>query len=215
MSRPRVVIVGGGFAGLTAARTLAARRWHRADVDVTVLDRRNHHVFTPFLYPVATALLEPTGAAQPIRALVRTLSNVDFRLAQVTGFDASARRVHTDHGPVSYDYLILAAGAVNDYFDNTDVATHSLGLNGLGEALALRNHLLGCFEAASWAPTAARRAQLLSFAVVGGGPTGVEFSAALAALVKQLVNRDFPAIGAEEPRIMLIEAVRQELEVEM
>ncbi|MGI8506765.1 MAG: NAD(P)/FAD-dependent oxidoreductase [Solirubrobacteraceae bacterium] len=206
MSRSRVVIVGGGFAGLSAAKTLADKPWHRARVEVTVVDRRNHHVFTPFLYQVATALLEPSGAAQPIRSLIRKLPNVDFRLAQVTGFDATARRVHTDQGPVPYDYLILAAGAVNDYFDNAGIATHSLGLNDVGEALALRNHLLACFEAANWAHDHARRARLLTFAVVGGGPTGVEFSAALAVLIKQMVKRDFPGIGPGEPRIVLIEA---------
>ncbi len=206
MSRPRVVIVGGGFAGLAAAQALAEKPWRRARVDVTVLDCHNHHVFTPFLYQVATALLEPSGTAQPIRSLIRKLANVDFRLVQVTGFDATARRVHTDQGAIPYDYLILAAGAMNDYLGNADIASHSLGLNDLGQALALRNHLLGCLEAASHAEDSAGRARLLSFAVVGGGPTGVEFSAALAVLVKQLVDRDFPGIGAAEPRIVLVEA---------
>lgn len=206
MSRPRVVIVGGGFAGLAAARVLGDKPRRRVAVDVTVLDRHNHHVFTPFLYHVATALLEPSSTAQPIRSLIRGLANVDFRLARVTGFDASTRRVHTDQGPVAYDYLILAAGAVNDYLPNPEIATHSLRLNDLDEALTLRNHLLACFEAAGWAQTAARRAQLLSFAVVGGGPTGVELSAALAVLVEQMVDRDFPGIGAGEPRIVLVEA---------
>jgi NADH dehydrogenase len=205
MTRPKVVIVGGGFAGLAAAKALADRAWHRAMVDVTVVDRNDHHVFTPFLYQVATALLEPSGAAQPIRSLLRRLPNVDFRLATVTGFDAVLRRVDTDRGPLSYDYLILAAGAANDYFHNADVAAHSLGLNNLGEALALRNHILACFEAACWADEPARRARLLTFAVVGGGPTGVEFSAALAVLIRQMAARDFPGIGVGEPRIVLIE----------
>ena len=206
MSRPRVVIVGGGFAGLAAARALGGGSRRRAAVDVTVIDLHDHHVFTPFLYQAATALLEPSATAQPIRSLIRTLPHVDFRLAQVSGVDATARRVHTDRGPVDYDYLILAAGAVNDDCDNADIATHSLGLNDLGEALALRNHILACFEAAVWADDPSRRARLLSFAVVGGGPTGVEFAAALAGLVKQLVDRDFPGIGADETRIVLVEA---------
>jgi NADH dehydrogenase len=206
MSRPQVVIVGGGFAGLAAAKALADKPWHRSLVDVTMVDRHNHHVFTPFLYQVATALLEPSGVAQPIRSLIRKLPNVEFRLATVTGFDVTLRRVNTDRGPIPYDYLILAAGAVSDHFGNTDVAMHSLGLNDLGEALALRNHLLGCFEAANWAAEPARRAQLLTFAVVGGGPTGVEFAASLAVLIKAMVARDFPGIDAGEPRIVLIEA---------
>jgi NADH dehydrogenase len=207
MSRPRVVIVGAGFAGLAAARALADKPWHRALVDVTVLDSRNHHLFTPFLYQVATALLEPSATARPVRDLVRKLRNVEFRLARVTGLNLTLRRVETDHGPVPYDYLILAAGAVNDYSGNTGIASRSLGLNDLSEAQALRDHMLGCFEAASWATgDPARRARLLTFAVVGGGPTGVEFSAALAALVKELTGRDFPGVGAAEPRITLIEA---------
>lgn len=212
MSRPRVVIVGAGFAGLAAARALADKPWHRALVDVIVLDRRNYHVFTPFLYQVATALLEPSGTAQPARDLIRKLKGVEFRLANVTGLNLTLRRVDTDRGPVPYDYLILAAGAVNDYFGNPGIAAASLGLNDLSEALALRNHLLGCFEAASWAARdPARRAQLLTFAVVGGGPTGVEFSAALAILVRELTRRDFPGIDAAIPRIVLIEASAQPL----
>jgi len=184
MSRPRVVIVGAGFAGLAAAKALAGKPWYRARVDVTVVDCRNHHVFTPFLYQVATALLEPSGTAQPVRALLRKLPNIDVRLAQVTGLNLTLRRVETDRGPVAYDYLILAAGAVNDYFANPRIAGRSLALNDLDEALTLRNHILGCFEAARWAAgDPARRARLLTFAVVGGGPTGVEFSAALAVLV--------------------------------
>jgi NADH dehydrogenase len=211
MTRPRVVIVGAGFAGLAAARALADKPWHPALVDVTVLDSRNHHVFTPFLYQVATALLEPSETAQPVRDLVRKLPNVEFRLARVTGLNLTLRRVETDHGPVAYDYLILAAGAVNDYFGNSAIASCSLGLNDLSEAQALRDHLLGCFEAASWATGEPARRARLTFAVVGGGPTGVEFSAALAALVKELTGRDFPGVGAAEPRIMLIEASAEPL----
>lgn len=206
MSRPRVVIVGGGFAGLAAAEGLGDKRWRSGQVDVTLVDARNHHVFTPFLYQVATALLEPSGSAQPIRSLIRKLPNVDFRLAQVTGFDATVRRVQTDQGPLAYDYLILAAGALTDDFHNPDIASHSFGLHDLSEALVLRDHLLACFEAANCAADPARRARLLRFAVVGGGPTGVEFSAALAVLVKQMVERDFPGIGPREPQIVLVEA---------
>jgi NADH dehydrogenase len=174
-------------------------------VDVTLVDRHNHHTFTPFLYQVATALLEPTGAAHPVRSLIRKLENTEFRLGEVTSINVTRRRVDTTHGPILYDYLILAAGATNDYFGNTDISEHSLGLNTLGEALALRNHILSCFEAANWATDPAERARLLTFAVVGGGPTGVEFSAALAVLVTEMVAHDFPDLGAGEPRIVLVE----------
>lgn len=204
--RPRVVIVGAGFGGLAAAKALADRPWHRTRADVTLVDQHNHHTFTPFLYQVATALLEPTGAAHPIRSLIRKQPNVDFRLGKVTSINVTRRQVVTDRGPVGYDYLILAAGAVNNYFGNTDISEHSLGLNNLGEALALRNHILSCFEAATWATDPTDRARLLTFAVVGGGPTGVEFSAALAVLVAEMVAHDFPAIRADATRIVLIEA---------
>lgn len=204
--RVRVVVVGAGFGGLAAAKALAGRPWHRAAVDVTVVDQHNHHTFTPFLYQVATALLEPTGAAHPVRSLIRQQPNVEFRLGAVTSIDVTRRQVGTDRGPIGYDYLILAAGAVNNYFGNTDIAERSFGLNNLGEALALRNRILSCFEAAAWATDPTERARLLSFAVVGGGPTGVEFSAALAVLVAEMVAHDFPAIRADEPRIVLIEA---------
>ncbi len=202
---PRVVIVGAGFGGLAAAKALAEPRRRPGQARVTVVDRHNHHVFTPFLYQVATALLEPSGVAQPVRALIRRMRNVEFRLAEVIGVDLDRRQVETDRGPVAYDYLILATGAVNDYFHNADVAAHTFGLGSLGAAQALRNHILSSFEAAGWATDPAERARHLTFAVVGGGPTGVEFSAALSVLVDEMVGRDFPAIDEGEPSIVLIE----------
>jgi NADH dehydrogenase len=204
--RPRVVIVGAGFGGLAAAKALADRPWHRAQVQVTLVDQHNHHTFTPFLYQVATARLGPTGAAHPVRSLIRRLANADFRLGEVTSINVTRRQVGTDRGPIPYDYLILAAGATNDYLGNTAVSEHALGLNGLAEALALRNHILSCFEAAAWATGPVERARLLTFAVVGGGPTGVEFSAALAALVTETVAHDFPGVSTDHPRIVLVEA---------
>ncbi len=197
---PRVVIVGAGFAGLAAAKAL-----RRAPVEVTLVDQHNHHVFTPFLYQVATALLEPSEVAQPVRSLIRRSGNVTFRLGQVTDVDLLSKQVQTDHGPISYDYLVLAAGSVSNYFHNTDIATRSLGLKDLAEALQLRNQILSCFEQASWATDPAERAQLLSFAVVGGGPTGVEFAAALAVLVAGMAKRDFPALDRDDVKIMLVE----------
>lgn len=201
----RVVIVGAGFGGLAAAKALADSPHNSSGVQVTLLDRHNYHVFTPFLYQVATALLEPTGAAQPIRALIRGLSNVEFRLAEVSGVNFSLHQIESDRGPIGYDYLILAAGAVNDYFQNADIASHSFGLKDLGGAQELRNHILSCFEAANWATDPKERARQLTFVVVGGGPTGVEFSAALSVLVAQMAGRDFPAISNQESTIFLIE----------
>lgn len=172
---------------------------------VTPLDQHNHHVFTPFLYQVATALLEPSEVAQPVRSLIRRSENVAFRLGRVTDVDLLANRVQSDHGPIAYDYLVLAAGSVSNYFHNTDIATRSLGLKDLAETLQLRNQILSCFEQASWTTDLVERAQLLSFAVVGGGPTGVEFAAALTVLVAGMVKRDFPALDRDDVRIMLVE----------
>lgn len=203
--RPRVVVVGAGFGGMAAARTLSAP-WRRHRVRATLVDRHNHHTFTPFLYQVATALLEPSGAARPIRSAIRKFANVEFRLATVTGVDVTRHVVRTDRGEIGYDYLICAAGAVNDFHHHTSIAQHCLGLDDLSAALALRNHLLGRFEAAIWAQGPRERKRLLTFAVVGGGPTGVEFAAALAALIRQLAAREFPGISAADTRILLIEA---------
>ena len=201
----RVVIVGAGFAGLAAAKALADRHGQSSGVHVTLVDRHDYHVFTPFLYQVATALLEPTGAAQPIRALIRGLRNVEFRLTEVSGVNFSLQQVESDRGPIGYDYLILAAGAVTDFFHNPDVAAHSFGLKDLGAAQGLKNQILSCFEAASWTTDPRERARQLTFAVVGGGPTGVEFSAALSLLVAQMVGRDFRTISSHECTIFLIE----------
>jgi len=201
----RVVVVGAGFAGLAAVKALAGRQRQPSGVEVTLVDQHNYHVFTPFLYQVATALLEPTGAAHPLRRLIRRLPDVEFRLAEVNGFNFSLRRVESNQGPIEYDYLIVAAGAVNDYFHNADGATKTFSLNHLDSAQELRNHILSCFEAAVWVTDLVERSRLLTFAVVGGGPTGVEFSAALSVLVHEMVERDFAAIAGAEPKVVLVE----------
>ncbi|MBJ7596177.1 MAG: NAD(P)/FAD-dependent oxidoreductase [Candidatus Dormibacteraeota bacterium] len=198
--RPRVVVVGAGFAGLAAVKALKA-----APVEVVLLDQHNHHVFNPFLYQVATALLEPVEAANPVRALVRGLRNLTFRVATVSDVHLRSQQVGTDRGVVAYDYLILAAGSVSDYFHSADIAARSFGIKDLGEALELRNQVLSRFEQASWAADPVERSRLLSFAVVGGGPTGVEFAAALAVLVEGSLAKDFPSITREEVSIVLVE----------
>lgn len=195
-----MVIVGAGFGGLACARALRS-----APVRVTIVDRRNYTSFTPFLYQVATALLEPSEVVQPIRQLLRRIPNADFRLAAVTGVDLDAKLVKTDRGDLGYDHLVLAAGAVNNYYGNREIAARSLGLGTLSEALALRNEVLDRFERAAWSDDPAQRGRLLTFAIVGGGPTGVEFAGALAELVHRVLPRDYPDLDLDLVQIVLVE----------
>ena len=196
----RVVVVGAGFAGLTLVRALK-----RAPVDVVLIDRNNFHLFTPLLYQVASALLDPAEIARPVRALVRPLRNAEFRLADVTGVDMEARVVRTNRGEVPYDYLVLASGSETNYFGNQQIMEGSLGLKELGEGLALRNHVLELFEAARWESDPAVRRRQLTFVIVGGGPTGVEFAGALADLIKLVLSRDFRGLDQSEIRVVLVE----------
>ncbi len=198
--RPRVVIVGGGFAGLGAAAGL-----RDTEADLTLIDQHNHHVFTPLIYQVATAMLEPSEIAHPIRSVLRRHEHADFRLGRVTEVDRERREVRTEHGTIPYDYLILAAGSSNNYFKHPEIAESSYGINDVGEAVALRNHLLHRFEQAAWQANADERRRLLTFVIVGGGPTGVEFAGSLAELVYGILHRDFPSLDLDEVTIHLIE----------
>jgi NADH dehydrogenase len=199
--RPRVVIAGAGFGGLTCARALKS-----APADVLIVDRNNYHLFTPLLYQVASALLDPGEIARPVRQLIRPLDNVDFRQASVTGVDFRARRLLTDRGPIDYDYLVLATGAQSDYFGNQALAEHTMGLKGLGEGLALRNHILSRFEESRWTTDPDLRRALLTFAVVGGGPTGVEMAGAISELIRLVLRKDYRDLDINEVRVVLIEA---------
>jgi NADH:quinone reductase (non-electrogenic) len=201
MSRPRVVIAGAGFGGLTCARALK-----HAPVDVLIIDRNNYHLFTPLLYQVASALLDPGEIARPVRELIRPLHNADFRQAEVTGVDFEGRRLLTDHGPIDYDYLVLASGAQSDYFGNPALAEHTLSLKGLDEGLAVRNRILSQFEASRWEVDPATRRGLLTFAVVGGGPTGVEMAGAISELIRLVLRKDYRDLDINEVRVVLIEA---------
>ncbi len=200
--RPHVVIVGGGFAGLWAARALAS-----APVRITLIDRRNHHLFQPLLYQVATAGLSAPDIAAPLRHILRRQANVEVRLAEVTAVDASARRLHLgDANAMDYDYLLLATGATHAYFGHDEWAEHAPGLKTLDDALRLRRHLLVAFERAEAESDPARRAAWLNFAIVGGGPTGVELAGTLAEIARHTLKNEFRNIDPGEARVRLIEA---------
>jgi NADH dehydrogenase len=198
---PRVVVVGAGFGGLAAARAL-----RHVEVDVTIVDRNNYHLFQPLLYQVASGLLDPSAIASPVRTIVRRARNVDVLRAEVTGVDLDHRRVTTSAVGLDYDYLVIASGSVTDYFGNEDARKQSIGLKDLGEALALRSRLLGCFEQASLTTDAATRRRLLTFAVVGAGPTGVEYSGAVAELINHVLPKDYRRVDFAEVSVVLIEA---------
>ena len=198
-----MAIVGGGFGGLACARKLDGE-----PVDVLLIDAHNYHLFTPLLYQVATALLNPSDIAYPLRKVFRRSPNVRFRQALVAGVDFQAKAVSTQDGErIPYDRLVLATGSVNDYFGNEAVASHAIGLKQLDEAMRLRNHVLACLERASRSSDPEERREWLTFVVVGGGPTGVEYVGALGELLRLVVGRDYPELRPDESRIVLVEGL--------
>lgn len=199
--RPRVVIVGAGFGGLSAAKALA-----RTPVDVVVIDRRNYHLFQPLLYQVATAGLSPADIAAPIRSILRRQSNASVILAKVTGVDTQAREVITDGPRVAYDYLILATGARHAYFGHDDWEPYAPGLKKIEDATAIRRRILLAFEQAEIESDAESRRALLTFVIVGGGPTGVEMAGALVELARKALATDFRHIDPGTTRVILVEA---------
>jgi NADH dehydrogenase len=198
------VIVGGGFGGLDAARALAG-----APVRVTLLDRHNYHLFQPLLYQVATASLSPGDIASPIRWVLRHQANVTVWLADARAVDTSTNRVLLDAGhgrdAITYDYLILAAGATHAYFGHPEWVERAPGLKTLDDALEIRRQVLLAFEAAEREPDVDARRRLLTFVIVGGGPTGVELAGALAEIARQSLKQDFRTIRPESARIVLVE----------
>jgi NADH dehydrogenase len=201
-TRARVVIVGAGFGGLECARTL-----NRAAVDVLLVDRGGYHLFIPLLYQVATALLNPSEIAYPLRALFRKSPNVRVSATTVTGIDLRRCVVRASPGQeIPYDYLVLATGSTSSYHGNEQLAEKSIGLKTLEDGTRLRNHVLGCLERADQETDPRERRALLTFVVAGGGPGGVEYSRALTELLRLVAGRDFPTVRLEDTHVLLVQS---------
>ena len=199
--RPRIVIVGAGFGGLECAKALK-----RADADIVLIDRHNHHTFQPLLYQVATAALAPNDVAWPIREILRHQPNVTTLMANVSDVDQQRQIVRSGAGETPYDFLVLATGATHSYFGHDDWAAVAPGLKDLTDARAIRRRLLCSFERAEIETDPLRQQALLTFVIVGGGPTGVELAGAIAEVARQTLRRDFRRIDPRRARIVLIEA---------
>lgn len=199
--RPHVVIVGAGFGGLYAARALK-----RADVGITVIDRHNYHLFQPLLYQVATAGLSPADIAYPIRGVFNRQKNAGVFLAEATEVDPDASKVILQDGEIAYDYLILATGAGHSYFGHPEWEAHAPGLKGVDDALEIRRRILLAFEKAEREGDEARRRALLTFVIVGGGPTGIELAGAIGEIAYRVMVRDFRTINPQDAHIILVEA---------
>lgn len=201
MPRPTVVIIGAGFAGLTAAKVL-----RQSEANVVLLDRQNHHLFQPLLYQVASAGLSPSQIAVPIRGVFSRRTNVDVRMDEVVSIDLVKREVRTRLGVIAYDYLIVAAGTVSSYFGHDDWERHAPGLKTIADALEIRGRFLLCFERAELEPDEGRRRALTTFVVIGGGPTGVELAGALGEIALRSLPSDFRRVDTGATRIVLVEA---------
>src|SRR3984885_7388670 len=208
---PLVVIVGGGFGGLAAAKGLK-----RSPVEVLLIDRSNHHVFQPLLYQVATSVLAPGQIASPIRSLLAEQANTSVMLGDVTGVDAASKQVIVDGDDkvgirISYDYLILATGATHSYFGHDEFAAFAPGLKSLSDAESLRNHLLEVFEKAEIEDDQDRRQALMTFVMVGAGPTGVEMASAIAVMTETTFRKNFPRIDPKSAHIVLADMASRPL----
>ncbi len=201
MQKKRVVVAGMGFGGLKASKALA-----ESNFELIMIDRHNFHLFQPLLYQVATAGLEQEAIAYPLRGLTRKWPNSTFLLSEILGVDLIGKTVQTDTGSIPYDYLVVATGSRTNFFNMKSVETHAFDLKRLSQAEDIRNHILLMFEYASREKDPVRRAALLTFVIVGGGPTGVEFSGALRELIVFVFSRDYPTIAVSETRIILVEA---------
>lgn len=201
LSKAHIVIVGGGFGGLTVAKSLSGK-----PVTVTLIDRSNHHLFQPLLYQVATAALSPSNIAMPIRSVFRNQENVNVVLGEVVDIEGHHKALTlADGSRMNFDYLVLAPGAENNFFGHEDWRTKSIGLKDIDDALDVRQRVLLAFEAAEREESPQRRRELLTFVVIGGGPTGVELAGALAELSYYVLARDFRRVHIEQVRVILIE----------
>jgi NADH dehydrogenase len=200
MQRPRIVILGGGFGGLYAAREL-----RRAEADVVVVDRRNFHLFQPLLYQVATAALNPSDIAAPIRSILRQQKNVSVILGEATKIDTTKRIVTLTEGEVAYDYLVVATGATHSYFNHPEWERDAPGLKTIEDALEIRRRVLLAFEEAERETDPDRQRAWLTFVIVGAGPTGAELAGALSEIARQTMLRDFRRINPSSARVILVE----------
>jgi len=201
-TRSNVVIVGAGFAGLNAAKVLS----NHASIEVTLIDRLNHHLFQPLLYQVAMAALSPADIAAPIRSILSKSRNVRVLQGSAQAVDVAARKLVTDGGDFSYDYLLLACGATHAYFGHQEWETRAPGLKSLSQATEIRTRVLSAFESAERESDSARQQWLLTFVVVGGGPTGVELAGAIGEMSRHTLARDFRRIDPRRTRVVLLEA---------
>ena len=198
----KVVVIGAGFAGVAVAKGLGA-----AGVPTTVVDRQNYHLFQPLLYQVATAALSPADIAEPVRRMLRRYPSVDVVLGEVSGIDSAARRVTLSDGKIlSYDRLVLATGATHAYFGHDDWAAFAPSLKSIADARAIRSRLLLAFEEAEMVDDPAARKRLMTFVVIGGGPTGVELAGAIAELARYTLTKDFHRLNYKEVNVVLLEA---------
>ncbi len=198
---PRVVIIGAGFGGLQCARALRDK-----PVDVVLIDTHNYHLFTPLLYQVASCLLAPSEITAPLRKVLSGAPNVRYHQGEVVDIDFTHQHVRLADGTVlEYDDLVLATGSVTNFYGNEAIESRALGLKDLGEAIQLRNHVLECLERATATTEPAERERLLTFCIVGGGPTGVEYAGALAELARLVLPREYPELRPHELRIVLLE----------
>lgn len=199
---PRVVIIGGGFGGIEVAKALKNK-----EVEVMLLDRNNHHTFQPLLYQVATGTLDAPSIAFPLRKMFRKQENFTFRIADVLGIDATNKTLDTDIGSISYDYLIIATGATTNFFGNQDIAHNAMPMKNVKEAVSIRSFILQNIEDSLLKTDTEERSAYLNFVVVGGGPTGVELSGAIAEIRNHILTKDYPELKKEDMNVYLVEGL--------
>lgn len=202
IKKPHIVIVGAGFGGVAVAK-----KFKNEQVDITVVDRNNYHLFQPLLYQVSTACLAVDEIAYPIRGFFRSQKNASFRMAEVQDFKLDENKIITDTGEIEYDYLVMAVGATTNFFGMKTVEEHSFGMKSLEEAVGIRNHILKMFELAAYETDPLKRKQLLTFICVGGGPTGVEEAGSISELVYHVMTKEYHHLNFDEVDIKLLEAM--------